>query len=314
MPEDRTGPVRLSVVVPAHDAADTVEAALRSVFAQRLQPDEVIVVDDASTDGTATVVAACDPAVRLVRRKAGGPAAARNVGVEASSGEWLAFLDADDVWHPAKLAHQWELVEDGTVLVATDWARTPVVDEPPTDVSTSEITQQDLLLLNRFQTSTVLLSRRTFDAVGGFDPALDGVEDWDMWLRCSRHGRVRKLDWPFVQYADTPAGYSKALDRVYRTGWTMLDRELADSTRRRTDTVLAWHHLRFAAAYLLMGDRVRARSCLADLRRAGHLRGAPEATARYLMPFLAGRVQRRVERLRAKIASGPADGSARAGK
>ncbi len=295
--------MRLSVVVPAHDAAGTIEAALRSVLAQRLQPDEVIVVDDASSDGTATVAAAVDPGVRLVRRGAGGqsdasgpsgPSGARNAGVEASSGEWVAFLDADDEWHPAKLERQWALVDDDTVLIASDWARTLVEDDPPPSVPTSEITTCDLLLLNRFQTSTVLLSRRTFDAVGGFDPALDGVEDWDMWLRCSRRGRVKKLDWPLVCYADTPSGYSKVLDRVYRTGWTMLDRELAGAGRHRGDTVLAWHHLRFAAAYLLAGDKVSARSCLVDCRRAGHLRGVPEATVRYLLPFLARRLERRV--------------------
>lgn len=299
--------MRLSVVVPAHDAAPTIEAALRSVFAQRMAPDEVIVVDDASTDGTSAVAAAVDPRVRVVRRERGdatrpnGPSAARNAGVEASSGEWLAFLDADDEWHPAKLEQQWRLVDDGTVLVATDWARTLVAEEPPHDLATSEITVGDLLMLNRFQTSTVMLSRRTFEAVGGFDPTLDGVEDWDMWLRCSRHGRVRKLDWPFVRYTDTPSGYSKALDRVYRTGWVMLDRELADASRRRADTVLAWHHLRFAAAYLLAGDRASARSCLVDCRRAGRARGVPEAAVRYLVPFLAGRVERRLRHLR----SGP---------
>jgi len=301
--------VRLSVVIPAHDAAGTIEAALRSVFAQRLQPDEVIVVDDGSSDVTATLAAAVDPRVQVVRRGPhgqadavgrseasgpSGPLGARNAGVAASHGEWVAFLDADDQWHPAKLERQWALADDGAILVASDWARTPVDDDPPPAVPTSEITTDDLLLLNRFQTSTVLLSRRVFDAVGGFDPALDGVEDWDMWLRCSRHGRVKKLDWPFVCYADTPSGYSKALDRVYRTGWTMLERELAGAGRHRADTVLAWHHLRFAAAYFLAGDKVSARSCLVDCRRVGHLRGAPEATVRYLLPFLARRLERRI--------------------
>lgn len=299
--------MRLSVIVPAHDAADTIEAALRSVFAQRLVPDEVIVVDDASSDATATVAAAVDPRVQVIRREPddgsgpSGPSGARNAGAEASAGEWLAFLDADDEWHPAKLEHQWDLVDDGTVLVATDWTRTLVTEEPPAVVPTSQISTHDLLLLNRFQTSTVLLSRRAFDAVGGFDSTLDGVEDWDMWLRCSRHGRVQKLDWPFVAYTDTPTGYSKALHRVYRTGWTMLERELADAPRRQRDTVLAWHHLRFAMAYRLAGDRARARECLADCRRAGRLPGVPEATARYLVPFLARRLGRRARRLATKI-------------
>lgn len=286
--------VRLSVVIPAHDSASTLPGAVRSALDQSVPPDEVIVVDDGSSDGTADAAAAFGPPVRLVRQDRQGPSAARNAGVAQSKGEWLAFLDADDEWHPSKLERQLEAATPGTALVATDWARELVGEAPPAVLPRTVITTTRILLLNRFQTSTVLLSRRAFDAAGGFDPSLDGVEDWDMWLRASEHGTVVKLDWPFVRYTDVATGYSKVTERVYRTGRVMLDRRLGSDPGQRGRAVLAWHHLRFAVAFTLGGDRSRARECLAECRRSGLMTAVPEASVRYLAPFLAGRARRRL--------------------
>ena len=288
--------MHLSVVVPAHDAEASVEAAIRSALRQTRPPDEIVVVDDGSTDATATVVRRIEGPVRLVSQAQGGPSAARNAGVAASAGEWLAFLDADDEWHPEKLEHQVRLAEGDIVLVATDWSRDAVRRPAPKTIPTTMLPTSKILLLNRFQTSTVLLRRDAFTAAGGFDSSLDGVEDWDMWLRASREGSVVKLDWPFVRYSDVATGYSKALDRVYRTGRTMLGRELGVPPSGAGRAVMAWHHLRFALAYGLASDRASARACLADLREAGLVAAVPEATARYVLPFLARRAARRLER------------------
>ncbi|MGC8472461.1 MAG: glycosyltransferase family 2 protein [Acidimicrobiales bacterium] len=288
--------MHLSVVVPAHDAEASVEAAIRSALRQTRPPDEIVVVDDGSTDATATVVRRIEGPVRLVSQAQAGPSAARNAGAAASAGEWLAFLDADDEWHPEKLEHQVRLAEGDIVLVATDWSRDAVRRPAPKTIPTTMLPTSKILLLNRFQTSTVLLRRDAFTAAGGFDSSLDGVEDWDMWLRASREGSVVKLDWPFVRYSDVATGYSKALDRVYRTGRTMLGRELGVPPSGAGRAVMAWHHLRFALAYGLASDRASARACLADLREAGLVAAVPEATARYVLPFLARRAARRLER------------------
>lgn len=287
--------MRLSVVIPAHNAETTLATAIASALAQSRRPDELVVVDDGSTDATASV--ATSHGVVLVRQSQGGPSAARNAGVDASTGDWVAFLDADDEWHPSKLEHQVRYAgTDGTVLVATDWARSPVSAPVPDPLPTTVLSSEQILLLNRFQTSTVLLERAAFRAAGGFDASLDGVEDWDMWLRASEQGRVLKLDWPFVRYTDTASGYSKGLERVYLTGQTMLERRFGPSPTRREREILAWHHLRFAVAFALDGDRSSARRCLVRCREEGVASAAPSAAVRYLLPFLARRVARRLPR------------------
>jgi glycosyltransferase involved in cell wall biosynthesis len=99
-------PPSISCIVPAYQAARYIAAALDSIFAQTLSPFEVIVVDDGSTDATPQLLDRYGDRIRRLRRANAGPAAARNDGIRAARGEWLAFLDADDLWHPEKLARQ----------------------------------------------------------------------------------------------------------------------------------------------------------------------------------------------------------------
>jgi len=291
---------RVSVVVPAHDAETTVARAVRSALAQSHVPHEVVVVDDGSTDATGSQVESVEGPVRLVRQPQGGPSAARNAGVAATSGEWIAFLDADDAWHPAKLEYQLRHA-DGAVLVASDWTREFAEPAVSDDVHSSRISTRDILLMNRFQTSTVLLRRSAFDAAGGFDPSLDGVEDWDMWLRASKHGAVVKLDWPFVHYVDVSTGYSKRSERVYRKGLVMLERELGGRRGHDERAILAYHHLRWATAFWLMHDRALALACVDACRREGLLSAVPEATLRYLVPYFAWRADRRIRRYAGRL-------------
>ena len=104
MPQPTT--LDVSVIVPAYKAQETIGAALRSALSQELAPREVICVDDGSPDATADLVAREFPGVRLVRQENAGPSAARNRAAALAQGEWLAFLDADDVWLPQKLRLQ----------------------------------------------------------------------------------------------------------------------------------------------------------------------------------------------------------------
>lgn len=263
---------------------------------QTLSAAETIVVDDGSGDGTAEFVRERFPWARVLEVPNGGPSRARNHGIEATRAEWVAFLDADDRWHPEKLSRQWAIAEGDAELavVASDWMRgwvaPPSLAKAP---AVSTLGYHDLLTLNRFQTSTVLARRRFLEDLGGFDPQVDGAEDWDLWLRLAGLGTVKKLDEPLVMYRDVSTGYSKDVFRVFETMRPMLEKHRSRFPRHSFRTVEAWHYLRFWVGLRRMGDRERAAEVIGALGSGGLWPYVPEATVRYLVPFLWRRRLRR---------------------
>ena len=196
----------VSVVIPVHNAEGTLERALQSVLAQTVRPQEVIVVDDGSTDGSVEVARAFGPTVSIVQQGHLGPSAARNVGMALSRSEWVALLDADDEWNPIKLERQLSTLssDDSIVCCATDWTRHREEDSAdPKAARVRRIATTDLHILNPFQTSSVLVRRDVICQVAGFDPSLDGAGDWDCWLRVSKLGGIVKLGAPLVLHHDS---------------------------------------------------------------------------------------------------------------
>ena len=170
MPE--AGAPLISVVVPAYNAAAFLEEALSSVAAQRYEPIEVIVVDDGSTDGTSEAARSFQPPVRLIAQPHAGPGAARNAGVAAARGEYLAFLDADDLWTPSSLALRLNALEQraadlvyGQVIEFRAAAGGRVVENPPATALLA---------------GTALLRASAFHRVGWFrtDLRLGEFIDW----------------------------------------------------------------------------------------------------------------------------------------
>jgi glycosyltransferase involved in cell wall biosynthesis len=191
---------RVSVVIPLHDAAPYIAETLDSVAAQTLPAHEVIVVDDGSRDGGAEVAERHPLGPRVIRQANGGPAKARNAGVRASSGELLAFLDADDLWTPRKLERQVEAIErDPEVgLVFGDFEL--FTGEPAhrrfwgRSRPTKDISLRGFLWSHQATVITWLMPRAVFDAVGPFneDPYLIGTEDSLFALHLlERHRAIR---------------------------------------------------------------------------------------------------------------------------
>lgn len=291
----------VTVVLPVYNNRDTVVDAIGSALRQVPPPAEVLVVDDGSTDDSAAVVRGAfqaEPAVRLISQDNAGPSRARNRGIAEAAYPYLAFLDADDEWLPGKLALQIDvLASDPAVgLVACDWVRErPRADEarpPGSSAPWSALTYRDCLVLNRFQTSTVLMRTALARALGGFDAAVDGAEDWDLWVRAAQVAGVVKLNRALVVYRDVPTGYSKDVWRVYQTMHGLLDKHRATAPPG-FGTIEAWHHLRFFVALRLLGDRAHARAALAAAMSPRLLWRVPAATVAYLLPFL---VRRRLRR------------------
>jgi teichuronic acid biosynthesis glycosyltransferase TuaG len=218
----------VSVIMPAFNASATIRGSINSALRQEHHSLEVLVADDGSTDATRDVVlslAATDPRVRLLRTKdRSGPAGARNVAIAAASGRWIAFLDSDDVWHPAKLARQlriareraaslvysgyWRVSEDGCL------AGRPVAVPP-------SLSYRQLLGNSAIATSTVLLDRRTL-GTPSMDPGV-GYDDFELWTRLLAGGAVAAgVDEPLMAYRVRLGSVSRRRVRMSREVWKVI--------------------------------------------------------------------------------------------
>lgn len=184
--------MKISVVIPTHDRARVLPRALDSVRAQRRPADEVILVDDGSTDGTAELVQSRYPGIRYLHQANRGVSSARNRGIHAARGDWIALLDSDDAWHPDKLAAQIHALQaaPGHRLCHSDeiWIRRGVRVNPMHKHAKAG-GNIFLRCLPRcvISPSSVLIERSLLDEVGLFDEALPACEDYDLWLRvCAR--------------------------------------------------------------------------------------------------------------------------------
>ncbi len=193
----------VAVIVPAFNAAATLARGLASLRDQTHLPTQVIVVDDGSTDGTAAV--AEQNGATLLRQENRGPGVARNLGLEAATTEFVAFLDADDWYDPEKLARSIHTLRElDAQCVATDaW----VVDgERLTGRKNSDrnvpvaLTHEQLLLGNPVVCSTVVARREAVKLAGGFDSHADMIatEDYDLWLRMAHREPIAYLTDPLT--------------------------------------------------------------------------------------------------------------------
>jgi glycosyltransferase involved in cell wall biosynthesis len=193
-------PIGVSVVIPAHDAENTLARALNSVLAQTRRPAEVIVVDDFSSDRTVSVAEDYrDRGIVLIRMTTHrGAAAARNVGVAAATGEWIAFLDADDEWLPPKLEKQAAMIDSESEPVFVFCASEEVSADGRVlgdtfhgwPVTSGEHAWKALLANGFVATPTVLARRKLLLDLGGFDEKLWVGEDQDMWIRLALSGPI----------------------------------------------------------------------------------------------------------------------------
>lgn len=196
---------RISAVIPTYNNAAYILRAIASIHAQTFLVDEIIVIDDGSSDNTEHVIASV-PNVRYFRQSNSGPSAARNRGVEMATGEWIAFLDADDEWTPNKIKLQLEALDKHPelALIASDMAE---IDENNRILVPSVLAQHGLLAdfetwngapipaalahlvkKNFIPTGTVLVRRDLIRAIGGFNQDIRYGEDLLLWARiAARH-------------------------------------------------------------------------------------------------------------------------------
>lgn len=242
---------KVSVVMPAFDAQATLADSMRSVLAQDYPAIELLVVDDRSGDATWSLIeraAAADPRVVALRQPANaGVAAARNAGIEAATGDYIAFLDSDDLWHSGKLAAQVAFMrETGTRICYAPYRR---IDErgrvlsvvrPPARVGLADMRKS-----NRIGNLTGIYDRSLGD--GRFERV--GHEDYVFWLRMVRKaGEARRLpgDAPVADYLVRDASLSANKAKAARWQWRIYrDQEHLDPLRA------GWYFMHYAANAVL---------------------------------------------------------------
>ncbi len=193
----------VSAIIPTYNRAPLLKRALDSVYAQTCQPDEVIVVDDGSSDSTRYMINDYFPNVRYLHQHNAGVSAARNYGIQTASGDWLAFLDSDDVWLPGKLAMQMAALKnkpDLTVCHSEEiWIRNGRRVNPGNrHRKAGGWIFQMCLPLCAMSPSSVLIHRSVLAATGGFDETLPACEDYDLWLRITSRYPVLFIDQPLI--------------------------------------------------------------------------------------------------------------------
>jgi hypothetical protein len=277
----------VSVIIPAFNAAGTIDDALSSVVGQTYPNVEVFVVDDGSADATADVAARWGTKVTVVRQSNRGPGAARNAGLARANGSLVAFLDADDVWLPGKLASQVEYFgrfpETGllhtdvltvrSMAAAADLSIRQERALPPRP-SFCQLFHTDLDI----NTLTVMAPRELLVEAGGFDEHREiHVEDWDLWLRVAARAPVGHLPWPTA--VRRPGGsMSAAVEKTFRGQAAVIDKlsrlcpQACASHRSDPSACLhrRWHRLHWESGYARMREGRHAAAGAAFARAIRH--------------------------------------------
>jgi glycosyltransferase involved in cell wall biosynthesis len=321
----------VSVLIPAHNAELTVLDTLQSVLSQTYPIGEIIVVVDVSTDKTLEIIksVAVDPSafcaqerdsadlpeIKIIETEFGSPSLARNAAIKIAGGDFICFLDADDIWTKNKTLLQINcLIDSDCAIACSQWTSSLKSLNETLDYSSKDtdiVTYSDLLVLNRFQTSTVMMKRTCLEKTGYFAAEFDGAEDWEFWIRAAKTSDIARINAELVYYRDNAAGYSKNLKRHYLAVKKIIKDELPKEKNEKKNLIYAncpgtenkealcieeiraWHYLRFIVAFLLIKDYKNSFSTLGDLVKNSKPIAVLPAIRKLLYPFLKHRFTKR---------------------
>lgn len=210
--------LKISVIVPAYNSQATIVSALDSALSQQYSNVEIIVVDDGSTDDTLEILKTYGSRITLVSQNNAGAAAARNHAARLATGDLLAFLDADDIWHPQKLALQADIFMRNpdialctcNVTVRHESDLTSPLPFQQLDAPNTEIISDFSAIFSNpyFGTPTIVIPKQRFEDCKGFDESLVTAEDIDLWLRASYGRSIGKVVGDLVLILRREAGLS----------------------------------------------------------------------------------------------------------
>jgi glycosyltransferase involved in cell wall biosynthesis len=245
---------RVSVIIPVYNGAVDLPAAVESALNQQGCDVEVVVVNDGSTDETAEVMAGYGDQIVAIHQKnlgAGGLSRTRNNGVAASTGAWIAFLDHDDLWEPAKLLQQLNVAQSTSADVIYTNARNFGDVDRVADLRSDPEAMlegdlfEPLLMDNFIVMSSAMMKRSLFDQIGGLTESPILAEDWDLWLKSAACGaKFAAVREPVTLYRWRAGSFSKNHERM-RQLRLLAVRHALETTRGRA---LPWSVRRKALA------------------------------------------------------------------
>lgn len=230
----------VSVVIPCFNCALTLDQTIESIRGQTWGNLEIVCVDDSSTDETPARLADWarrEPRLRVIRQPNAGCGAARNAGIQASGGELVALIDADDLWEPGYLAaHMARFAAEPRLGVSFTRIRFIANDGRPTGETTrpklAGITARDILEANPAGCAMMVARRRVFDEVGLFNDKLRRAEDQEWLFRVALTGwQVKGIDAPLAHYRNSPAGLSANLEAQLEAYGDLLEHAAAHAPR-----------------------------------------------------------------------------------
>jgi glycosyltransferase involved in cell wall biosynthesis len=269
----------VSVIMPVHNGEQFIAAALDSVLAQTHRDLELIVVDDGSTDGTPAILAATarrDSRVQVIRGARAGVAAARNRAIEAARGALLAPIDADDIWHPAKIERQLAALRAGGAKAGAAYCWSLGIDENDVVIEQGQCESRasgdilEALAVSNVlgNASTPLLRRACVLAIGGYDPGLhaaraQGAEDWKLYLTLAEQCEFAVVPEYLVAYRRSAASMSTDTGAMRRS-MKMVD----DWLTERWPTIAARHGPRRTYfTYRYLADQALSRGRVVEALR-----------------------------------------------
>lgn len=278
----------VSVIMPAYNARATIIEAVDSALNQTHPAVEIIIVDDGSSDSTLDLLRqhyGNHPQIKLFQQANAGPSAARNHAIRHANGQWLHFLDSDDRLHPTKIARSLAraaevpnaavvygpaiIIDAAGQPIAQQWAFPPL---PSGDVFchwiTGTMANGQYGVLPSFMVKT-----EAVHAVGGFDEAIFGSEDWDMWIKLAGRFAFAALDETLVDYRDHPAGLHRNPSRIALARLKVIQNARRNPrageclTPHQWDAAEAgrWHNL--AVTHWHANQRAQARQAFAQAQR-----------------------------------------------
>ena len=268
-------PPHVSVIIPTYNRASLLGRSIKSVLSQTFQDFEIIVVDDASVDNTEEVVRIIgDPRILYLKHETNsGGSAARNTGIKAARGDFIAFQDSDDEWLPEKLEKQIKIMADAPpnvgVVYTGFWRiqgdKKEYIPGPEVQVKEGNI-HRELLKGNFVTTQVVVVKKECFEKAGMFDETLPRLQDWELFLRIAKHFEFRYVPEPLVNSFYTEDSISSNPKALIEAFEITLKKNLEEY--KVNQPLYAGRLLYLSNLYRLDNNMKRSRQCLIEAIKA----------------------------------------------